>query len=90
MSSSRNIMNTADSQRFAHSADVRIELRVDGHVLPVSHLGPDFLVLKDTVDHPSDEAEIAMSIDGEEKRWRVRLVDGIVLGQQRTRIGRCA
>jgi hypothetical protein len=44
-------MNTTNSQGFAHSADVRIALRVDGHVLPVSHLGPDFLVLKNTVDH---------------------------------------
>ncbi|HEV3082686.1 MAG TPA: hypothetical protein VGY66_23080 [Gemmataceae bacterium] len=82
-------MSTAKAQQFAHSADVRIELCVNGHSLPVSHLGPDFLVLKDTVEHPPAEAEIAMSIDGQESRWQVHLVDGIIAGQQRTRIGRC-
>jgi len=79
-------MSSAKVQGFAHSADVRIELC---HVLPVSHLGPDFLVLKDTVENPPAEAEIAMWIDGDESRWQVRLVDGIVSGQQKTRIGRC-
>ena len=80
----------AKLKESAHSADVRIELCVNGHVLPVSHLGPDFLILKRTIEHPPDEAEISMCIDGDENRWRVRLVDGIVAGQERTRIGRCA
>jgi hypothetical protein len=82
-------MSTAKVQQFAHSAAVRIELCVNGHILPVSHLGPDFLVLKDTVEHPPAEAEMAMSIDGDESRWWVRLVDGIVTGRRKTRIGRC-
>jgi hypothetical protein len=82
-------MSTAKVQPFAHSAAVRIELCVNGHILPVSHLGPDFLVLKDIVEHPPAEAEIVMCIDGDESRWCVRLVDGIVAGRQKTRIGRC-
>ena len=72
-----------------HSAAVRIQLCVNGHVLPVAQLGPDFLVLKNTVPHPPAEAEIFMSIDGAESRWRVRLVDGIVLGRRRVKIVRC-
>jgi hypothetical protein len=72
-----------------HSADVRIQLSVDGHVFPVAQLGPDFLVLKTTVNHPPVEAEISMQIDGHESRWRVRLVDGILAGRRKTRIGRC-
>jgi len=82
-------MTTARAPEFAHSADVRIELRVNGRILSVSHLGPDFLILKDTIEHPPAEAEIALSIDGDESRWRVRLVDGIVSDQRKTRIARC-
>jgi hypothetical protein len=83
-------MSTAKVQQFAHSADVRIELCVNGHILPVSHLGPDFVVLKDTVEHPPAEAEIALSIDGDESRWRVRLPEGINSKQGKTRICRLA
>jgi hypothetical protein len=72
-----------------HSADVRIQLCVNGHVLPVAQLGPDFLILKDVVQYPPAEAELFMSIDGAESRWPVRLIDGIVAGRSKTRIGRC-
>jgi len=72
-----------------HSADIRIQLSVNGHVLPVAQLGPDFLVLKNTVTHPPAVAEIAMWIDGHEARWQVRLVDGLIAGQRKARIGRC-
>ncbi len=73
-----------------YSADVRIHLHVNGHVLPVAQLGPDFLILRTPVNHPPVDAEIAMSIDGDESRWRVRLVDGIASAQVKTRITRCA
>lgn len=69
-----------------HSADVRIELRVNGHVMPVAQLGPDFLVLRTPTDHPPTDAEIRMSIDGDESRWTVRLADGISSSQRKTRI----
>ena len=72
-----------------YSADVRIQLTLNGQVLSIAQLGPDFLVLKNTVPHPPAEAEIFMSIDGAESRWRVRLVDGIVLGRRRVKIVRC-
>jgi hypothetical protein len=73
-----------------HSADVRIQLSINGHVLPVTQLGPDFLVLKNTVAHPPGEGEIAMWIDGHESRWRVLLPSGILPGRQKTRIGCCS
>lgn len=73
-----------------HSADVRIQLHVNGHDLPVAQLGPDFLILRSPVDHPPADAEITMSIDGHQTRWRVRLVDGIASVQIKTRIARCA
>jgi hypothetical protein len=72
-----------------HSADVRMELRLNGHVLPIAQLGPDFLVLTAPIDHPPGEAEITLSIDGHESRWPVRLQEGLSAVQRRTRIARC-
>jgi len=69
-----------------HSADVRIELRLNGHTLPVAQLGPGFLVLRTPIEHPPADAEIYMSIDGSVRQWRVRLAEGITAGQRKTRI----
>lgn len=63
-----------------------MELRVNGHILPISELGPDFLVLRMGTDHPPTDAEIMLSIDGHEDRWMVRLDDGISAGRTETRI----
>ena len=63
-----------------------MHLRLNGHVLPIAQLGPDFLILKNPVDHPPADAEIEMSIDGHERRWAVRLVDGLTAGQRESRI----
>ena len=66
-----------------------MELHLNGHVLPIAQLGPDFLVLSNPIDHPPAEAEITLSIDGDESRWRVRLYEGVSPGRRRTRIARC-
>jgi hypothetical protein len=79
-------MNIANLPAGCYSADVRMELHVNGLVLPIGQLGPDFLILRDSAAHPPADAEIALSIDGRERRWRVRLVEGIVAGPVRTRI----
>jgi len=76
-------------ENAAHSANVRIRLRLNGHVMPVAQLGPDFLVLKEPFDHPPDVGDIEMSIDGREIRWRVDLVDGVKSQVRKTRIARC-
>ncbi len=52
-------------------------------------MGPNFLVLKNPIDHSPVDAEITMSIDGHEDRWRVRLPDGIHSGRQKTAISKC-
>jgi hypothetical protein len=72
--------------RRSHSADVRMELRINGHILPISQLGPDFLILTASADHPPTDAEILLSIDGHEDRWMVRLDHGIAFGRHETRI----
>jgi len=83
-------MNTPQTDVTAHSADVRIHLHVNGYVLPVAQLGPEFVVLRTPVNHPPCDAEIAMSIDGNESRWAVRLQNGIQVGQRKTALSRCA
>jgi hypothetical protein len=82
-------MNTLNLKNCGHSADVQIQLSVNGHVLSVTKIGPEFLVVREPIDHPPAEAEIALWIDGHESRWRVRLVEGIARERRKTPIARC-
>ncbi len=59
-----------------HSAQVGIELRLDGHVLPVAQAGGDRLIFDEPTRLPRSEAELAISVDGRERRWRVRPLPG--------------
>jgi len=81
-------MSTTHHQPAAHSAIVHMQLSVNGCVLPIAQLGPNFLILKAPIDHPPAEAEIAMWIDGHEDRWRVHLSEGIKSGQRKTVIAK--
>jgi len=65
-------------------------LTVNGHSFSVAQLGPGFLMLRDAIDHSPAEAQFTMSIDGDERLWFVRLVDGIVATQPETRIEYCS
>lgn len=60
---------------------------MNGSIFSVAQLGPGFVVLRDAIDHPPSIAEIRMSIDGDETRWPVQLVDGIATDSRKTRIG---
>jgi hypothetical protein len=82
-------MSAANLNSPGHSANVRLELHLNGQVLPIAQLGPDFLVLRESIDHPPVDAEIAMSIDGHESRWPVRLDQGLSAAQRRAPISRC-
>jgi hypothetical protein len=73
-------------QTSGRSADVRMELCVNGYVLSIGQLGPDFLILDKPADHPPAEAEIAVWIDGRERRWNVHLPDGIAAQSPHTKI----
>jgi hypothetical protein len=83
-------MNVTNHEPLGHSAIVHTHLYVNGSILPVSQLGPNFLILKNPFDHPPTDAEISMSIDGREDRWRIRLPDGIQTGKLRTPISKCS
>jgi len=82
-------MSVANPSYGSYSADVQMELSVNGRIFSVGQLGPDFLILDDPVDHPPAEGEIMVSIDGRVRRWRVRLPDGVAVGKVRTRIADC-
>jgi hypothetical protein len=82
-------MNAHPQDNAAHSAVVRMQLTLNGHVFSVSQLGPDFLMLRNPVDHPPAPADMVVSIDGREKRWPVYLVEGIKVSERMTRISRC-
>jgi hypothetical protein len=83
-------MSAGDQESCGHSADVRMELRLNGLTLPIAQLGPTFLILEQRVDHAPADAEIAVWIDGWERHWKVHLAEGIKTGQLRTSISRCA
>ena len=65
-----------------------MQLRVNGRVFSIGQLGPDFAILDDPADCPPAEGEISLSVDGRERRWTVRLPDGIAAGKLETRITR--
>jgi hypothetical protein len=79
-------MSAANSNSKRFSADVRMHLRVNGHVHSIGQLGPDFVMLDDTTDQPPGEAVITLSIDGCEKQWIVQLPNGIRAGELKTLI----
>lgn len=67
-----------------------MRLNVNGHVFSIGQLGPDFVILDAPIDHPPSDAEIALSIDGRERRWTVHLPDGVAAEKQETRIASCS
>jgi hypothetical protein len=79
-------MSTANREKPAHPADVRMHLSVNGHILSIGHLGPDYVILDNPIDHPPSDAEISLSVDGNESRWQVRLIEGLSASQARSRI----
>ena len=73
-----------------HSATVEMSLQVNGYVLPIAQMGPNFLVLKNAIDHPpAATAQISLSIDGHVDRWEVSLPEGISGVRRKTLISRC-
>lgn len=68
---------TAPETKLGHSSTVRMQLRVNGSTLSVREVGPDFIVLANSIDHPPTDAELIISIDGQEDRRILTLVDGL-------------
>ena len=79
-------MNPADLKDYYYSAKVRMQLSLNDHVFSIAQLGPDFIILRNRIDHPAGTGEIALWIDDYERRWSVNLPDGIRADQDETRI----
>jgi hypothetical protein len=69
-----------------HSADVKMRLYFNGTSLPVAQLGRDFLLLDHPTDHPPCDATLEVRIDDSERRWTVRLPNGISAKSERVEI----
>ena len=67
----------AEQSYGAHSALVKMRLIVNGAVIRITHMGPDFLLVESPTDHPPCEASILLRVDESESEWRVRLPEGI-------------
>jgi hypothetical protein len=60
-----------------HSARVKMRLLLNGNSIPVVQMGPDFLILKSPIEHPPSDATLELCVDASERRWKVRLPNGI-------------
>jgi len=73
----------------SHSADVTMSLLVNGDLLPVAQLGPDFLLLGvvavPAVVGPCD-AVVKLRVDNVERQWSVKLPQGISPASRRVRL----
>ena len=65
------------SGQGGHSAQVKMRLLLNGSSIPVAQMGPDFLILESATEHPPADATIELRIDASERRWKVRLPEGI-------------
>ena len=54
-----------------------MRLLINGAVIRITHMGPDFLFVESSADHPPCEASILLRVDDSESQWKVRLPEGI-------------
>ncbi len=66
-----------------------MQLIVDGTSLSIGQMAPDFLLIDETIDHLPGEATIVLAVEGsEERRWQVRLPEGLAVGRERVAIAK--
>ena len=78
----------AEQNHGAHSAQVEMRLIVNGASISITHMGPDFLFIESAGDQPPGDATVVLQGDQSERRWNVRLPDGISAGSKRVTIAR--
>lgn len=67
-----------------------MHLLLDGRILSVGQLGPDFLILDTAIDHPPARARLFFAVDGNEREWDIQLPEGISAGSRRVVIAKAA
>lgn len=61
-----------------YSANVSLDLLVDGRKIPLAKVGPEKGVLQERHEIPAgQEAVLLMMVDGREHRWEIVLENGI-------------
>jgi hypothetical protein len=76
------------SGQGGHSAQVTMRLVVNGFSIPVTQMGRDFLLVDGPVNHPPADASLVLQVDQRERRWRVRLPQGISATSKRIAIAK--
>jgi hypothetical protein len=65
--------------RLQFSADIRLELLVNGRLIPLAKIGPDYAVLRTPQEIQAGEsAVLIMVVDGREHQWDIVLQHGAV------------
>lgn len=54
-----------------------MRLLVNGFSMPVTQMGSDFLLVESPVNHPPADASLILQVDQSERRWGVRLPEGM-------------
>ena len=67
-----------------HSAQVEMELHLDGRIFSVGQIGSGFLMLSPPVDLAPGVGEVMLRIDGTERRFPVRLDQGAISSRTMT------
>ena len=70
-----------------HSALVRMRLHLGGATYRISQMGPDFLFVKATSNHPPGRARIELQVDDFHRSWEVHLQHGMKAGDERVALG---
>ena len=65
-----------------------MRLLVNGTSLPIGQMGPDFLLLDAAIDHLPTEATIVLRVDETERRWNVKLPNGLSATSERVIIAK--
>jgi len=63
-----------------------MRLLVNGGSIAVAQMGPDFLLVDAPINHPPGDATMVLQVDQSERRWDVRLPDGISAESKRVAI----
>jgi hypothetical protein len=61
--------------RSDYSPIVAMRLEAAGKVWRIAKLGPDHFVPVDRAQIPAGRGEIVMTVDGQERRWRVLILN---------------
>jgi hypothetical protein len=68
----------SDAQiRTDYSPIVSMRLEANGKVWPIAKLGPDHFVPIDRGEIPAGRGQIIMTVDGQERRWNVRIPNDV-------------